>query len=133
MSVPNPVVRYLIACDEILVATNNPRKVSLVNVVSSIRSYSSLPFPVTHPLLCVYLQLTEGRGGGDIHIEIVQAVTGQPIIRTQARPVRFTADPLDVVGLAFRVKNCTFPAAGQYEVHCWYNNVMLAEQPLLLR
>jgi hypothetical protein len=41
-----PVVRYLITCDDIQFDPNNPRTATLANLLSAIRSQRQPPFPL---------------------------------------------------------------------------------------
>jgi hypothetical protein len=107
--------------------------VTLVNILHAIHSTKQPPFPVRHPELCVFAQLTECRGSGDVRIDIVQADGGSVVFRTQTRKVNFGNDPLEVLGLSFRIRNCPFPEAGLYWIQLWYNDHMIAQEPLLLR
>jgi hypothetical protein len=129
----HPVVRHLIACDDILHAPDNPRRVTLVNIISAIHSVNQPPFPIRHPEFCVFVQLVECRGTGDVRIEIVQADPGRVVFRTLTRRVDFGKDPLEVLGLSFRIRNCPFPEPGLYWIQFWYNDHMIAQEPLLLR
>ena len=66
-------------------------------------------------------------------IEIHHADSGQVLFRTQTRTIPFSSDSLDVVGVTFRVRNCLFQEPGLCWVQFWYNENMIAQQPLLLR
>jgi hypothetical protein len=83
--------------------------------------------------ICVFLQLTECRGPADGRIEIHHADSGKVVFRTRTRTIPFGNDPLEVVAVTFRVRNCLFPEPGLYAVQFWYNEQMFAQQPLLLR
>ncbi len=127
-----PVVRYLIVCEDVLLEpTNSGKGVTLVGLISAIRALSG--FPVRYSELCVFVQLTECRGTGRIRIEIVEADTDRVVFRTRIRSVTFGNDPLDIVGIPFRIRNCEFPAAGLYWVQFWYNEEPIDQQPILLR
>lgn len=128
-----PVVRYLILCEDILTDPRNRRRVSLVNLISAIRSTEQPPFPLNFPELCVFVQLTECRRRGWVRIEICRADTGALIRRTQDRPIPAGADPLEVLGVRFRIEACVFPEPALYWVQFWYNDRMIAQQPILLR
>jgi hypothetical protein len=133
MSGVRPVVRYLILCQEVVVDPTNPLQVTLVNLVSTIRSLSIPAFPVIRPQICAFIQMTECRGAGDLWVEIVHADSGSTVFRTQTRNVAFGNDPLEVLGLTFRIRNCPFPSAGLYWVQLWYDNGVLAQQALVVR
>jgi hypothetical protein len=129
----HPLVRYLIVCDDIRTGPDNPQRVSLVGLCSAIRSLADPPFPVCHEELCVFVQLTGCRGPGQGRIEIVHADSGRMDYRSPTWPLPLPSDPLEVVGLPFRLRNCVFREAGLYWVQFWYDEQCLAQQPLLLR
>ncbi len=133
MSQMHPTIRYLIACEDVQVDPNNPRRVTLVGLLSAIHSLESPPFPVLIRELCVFLQLTECRGSADGRIEILHADSGQVLFRTRTRTIPFGSDPLELYAASFRIRNCPFPEAGLYWIQFWYNEEMIAQQPLLLR
>jgi hypothetical protein len=127
-----PVVRHMIVCEDIPVDPANPRRVTLVNLLTTIRSPSQPPFPLRCPKLCAYLQLTACRGAAEVHLHIEQADTQTAILKTPSQRVSFGNDPLQVFNMSFRVRNCTFPSPGLYWVQLWYNNTLCAREPLKL-
>jgi len=48
-----PVVRYLIACEDIHTDPSSPRKATLTNLISAIRLLQQPPFPLLYRELCV--------------------------------------------------------------------------------
>jgi hypothetical protein len=133
MSQVHPTVRYLIVCEDVQTDPEHPRRVTLIGLISAIRAVEQPPFPLLYRELCVFLQLTECRGPAEGRIEIQHADSGQAVFRTQTRTIPFTNDPLEVVGAMFRLRNCLFEKPGLYWVQFWYNEQMIAQQPLLLR
>jgi hypothetical protein len=135
MSGPQPIVRYLIACEDIQTDASSPRKVTLVNLISAIHSLDQPPFPLLYREVCVFVQMTECRGEADVEIRIVHADSGQFAYPGPAVPWRaaLPTDPLETVGLPFRLRDIEFSEAGLYWVEFWYNGGLLAQQPLLLR
>lgn len=127
-----PIIRHMIVCEDIPVDPAHPQRVTLVNLLSSIRSTSQPPFPFCCPRLCVYVQLTECRGVAEVNLRIEQADTQTIIFRTPLRRVSFGNDPLQVFNMFFRLRNCTFPSAGLYWVQLWYNNTVIFQEPLKL-
>jgi hypothetical protein len=127
----HPTVRNLILCDEVVF--DDQRSVSLIRLVSTIRSLRDPPYPLCHPRLCAFIQLIECRGPGDVRAEIVQADGEGIIFQTATRRLQFPNDPLELVGLSFQFLDITFPEAGLYWVRFVYNEQPIAQQPLLLR
>lgn len=127
-----PSVRYLIVCEDVVVDPDKPRHISLVGLISNIRSLEEPPFPLVHHEFCVFVQMTECRGHGEARIEIQHADSGTVTFRTRTRTIPPAVDPLEVVGLCFRIRYCPFPLSGLYWVQFWYNDEAIAQQPLLL-
>ena len=128
-----PVVRYLILCENVERNPDHPRQVTLANLVSTIQLGLGYSFPVRHPEFCVFIQMTECRGKGRCHIEIVHADTEEVVFRGRDRPISFGHDPLELVGLSFRIRNCLFSSPGLYWVQFWYNENMIAQQSIVMR
>jgi hypothetical protein len=99
----------------------------------SIISIDDPPFPLMHRELCVFLALTAGRGVGEGKIVCISEDTGERIFETRTRSIPFGNDPLEVIGVPFRIRGCTFPQPGRYSIQFWYNGLMLEERPLMLR
>jgi len=129
----SPLVRSLILCEDILTDPDNPRRVSLLNLVQVIRSVGELAYPLVQPELCVFAQLVGGRGTGTVEVRIESAESGGMIFQTRPRSLTFPNDPLAVYGLRFRIRNCSFPTPGLYWVQLRYNDQLLGQQPLILR
>jgi hypothetical protein len=129
----HPTVRYLILCEDVQTDPDNPRRVTLVGLISAIRSLEQPPFPFLYREICDFLQLTECRRPADGRIEVHHADSGQVVFRTRTRTIPFVNDPLEVVGVTFRLRNCLLLEPGLYGVQFWYNEQMIAQQPLLLR
>ena len=128
-----PTVRYLIVCEDIQTDVDHPRRITLAGLMSAIRSMEDPPYPLIHPEFCVFVQLTECRGNAACRIEIQHADTGQLVVRTKARIMPLPSDPLEVYGMAFRIRNCLFLTSGLYWVQLWYNEQVIEQQPLVLR
>src|SRR5438876_6975109 len=121
MSQVHPTVRYLIVCEDVQTDPDNPRRVTVVGLISALRSLEEPPFPLLYREICVFLQMTECRGSAEGRVEIQNAESGEAVFRTRTRTIAFGSDPLEVVGFTFRVRNCLFPAPGLYWVQFWYN------------
>jgi hypothetical protein len=128
----SPTVRYLIVCEDVQANPEDPHRITLVSLISAIQALGPTPFPLLHRELCIFLQLTECRGPAEGRIELQHADSGEVVFRTLTRTMPLGNDPLEVVGVTFRIRNCLFPAPGLYWVQFWYNRI-LAQQPFLLR
>jgi hypothetical protein len=122
-----------IVCEDVQTDLDNPRRVTLAGLISAIRSLEEPPFPLLYRELCIFLQLTGCRGGAEGRVEVQHADSGQVVFRTGTRTIPFGNDPLEIVGVTFRIRDCLFPEPGLYWVRFWYNETMISQQPLLLR
>jgi hypothetical protein len=128
-----PIVRYMLLCDDWRLNGPNNRRVTIVGLIWNIYSVEEPPYPLVYREFCVFLALTEGRGQGEGHIVCVFENTGEKVFETGKRPIQFRADPLEVIGVPFRIRNCSFPQPGRYSVQFWYDGVMVEERPLRMR
>ncbi len=128
-----PVVRYLIVCQNVHRDPQDAARITLVTLLSSIRSHLDPPFPLTVPEFCVYLQVTGCRAPGSGCIEVVQADSEDVAFQSPNQPLAFGSDPLRIYHLTFRVRDCVFRQDGLYWVRFRYNEEVIAQQPLLLR
>jgi hypothetical protein len=133
MSAAPPVLRHLVICEDIRSDVALQRQVTLVNVISSVSSTATPPYPVRQPELCAFVQMTECRGTAHCQVRIVSAVAEELIFETQTHEIVFGNNPLEVVGLSFRIRNCLFQTRGHYWLQFWYNAVMLFQQPFEMR
>lgn len=84
------------------------RRVSILGLIWTIRSTDDPPFPLFYREFSVFLALTAGRGQGEGQITCVFEDTGVAVFETPTRPIAFPADPLQVLGVSFRVRDVTF-------------------------
>ena len=133
MSNVQPIVRHLIPCEDVLVDEANPRRLTLVGLISAIHSREEQPFPLRYRELCVFVQLTSCRGPAEGRVEIQHADSSEVVFRTQHRVIPIPTDPLNVFAVTFRIRNCLFQQPGLYWVQFWYKELMISQQPLVLR
>jgi hypothetical protein len=131
-SIP-PNVRHMLLCDDVRPDPENPGKLNVLGLVSSIRSTAEPPFPLRHPQLCLYLQVTEGRGKGNVRIVVREADSEVVVSATPPRELTFAGSPLSVAAMLFRVQDCVFPRPGLYWVQFCFGEQVLAQEPLLVR
>lgn len=129
----HPVVRYMILCEDWGHDPDNSKRIHIHGLLSNIKSIDDPPYPLLYEELCVFLALTETRGSGKAKIICILDETGQEIFSTKEHTCNFGEDPLEVVGVPFRIKDCTFPQAGLYSIQFWYENELIAGRPLRLR
>jgi len=128
-----PIVRYMILCDDWEADADHEQRFTIHGLMSGIRSVDDPPYPLLYEELRILLLLTEGYGAGDAQIICVHEETDIRMFGSPKHRVVFSADPVAIVSVAFRIKDCRFPQSGLYSVQFWYDGQMVAECPLRLR
>jgi len=132
----DPIVRYMLLCDDVRVDPDRPSCSNVACLMSNIAALDDPPYPLLREMLCVYLVLVECRGTGRVQIRVAFADSEpeQPVFGTPEHEVDFAGvDPLEAIGIPFRIRDCRFPRPGRYSVQFWYNGRKLEERPLRLR
>jgi hypothetical protein len=128
-----PVVRYMLLCDDWRLDPANHRRVTIIGLISNIKALDAPPFPLFYQEMCVFLALTDGHGAGEGKIVCVHETNGQKVFETLSRPIAFGPDPLEILGVPFRIRDISFPQAGLFSVQFWYEGELVEERPLRLR
>jgi hypothetical protein len=89
-------------------------------------------FPTKHPVLGVYLDLTNGRGQVMVKLQVVDCdEEREPVWQTEM-PFDFP-DPRMVAELDFMIGGLEFPEAGEYRVQAFANGEFLIERRLIVK
>ncbi len=128
-----PEVRHFLLCDDVRTDPNNYHRLDVIGLITSIRSHAEPPFPLVRPLLCALVLLTGGTGTGDLLLRVFHDPSKRVVFRSRPRQVRFAGDPEAVLGIVFRVRDCSFPAAGLYWVEAVFAGSVIARQKLFLK
>lgn len=130
---PLPIVRYMILCEDWSAESERPLRANIFGLLSSITSLDDAGYPFYYPEICVFLALTEVRGPAAMRIDCFSEDARRPVFGTPTRTWTFANDPLEIVGIVFRIRDCVFPQEGIYSFRFWYNDSMIQERPLRLR
>jgi len=128
-----PVVRYMLLCDDWELDPANNRRIIIHGLIANIHALDDPPFPLLYQEMCVFLALTDGHGKGEGKIVCEYEASGQKVFETRSRLITFTLDPLEILGVPFRIRDISFPQAGLYSVQFWYEGELVDERPLRLR
>lgn len=128
-----PVVRYMLLCEDWQIDPDHGRRVTIIGLISNIVAPDDQSFPLLHEEMCVFLALTEGYGQGEARIACVFEETGARVFETRPRPIQFGPDPLEVVGVPFRIRDCVFPRPGIYSIQFWYEGDLVEERSVRVR
>jgi hypothetical protein len=111
-----PVVRYMILCEDWMVDAATGRRVSIIGLISNLCPSEEPAYPLFYNELCVFLALTEEYGQREGKIVCTYEESGQKVFEICPRLIAFGSDPLEIVGVPFRIRSCSFPQAGLYSV-----------------
>src|SRR5262245_19317473 len=101
-----PVVRYLVACQEVIVAPGR-RTYTLREVVNVIQRLPGEAFPCVQERMALFALLTSGRGKHQFTVELTYQDQGQERTLVQPPPVQVDLgqDPIIVHGLPIPLSN----------------------------
>lgn len=122
-----PIVRYMLICDDVRPDADFPTCTHIDCLMSTIISGDEPAFPLLRETICVYLVLTDcqGQGTGQIRVAFADAEHEKPIFGSAPHPLDFTGrSPLELLGIAFRIKDCRFPQGGRY-----YGTILVQQFP----
>ena len=122
---PKPDAVALIICDQIITDRISGKQ-SLIGMFSQVHAPS---FPAAHPLLSVFVALTDGHGKTELVIRIVDADEARPPIVEGKGTVSFK-NPRSIAHLALQFHGLRFPQAGEYRVQLWCYGELLREARL---
>lgn len=105
-----PIVLSINICD-IIIRDEKTKKVSLIGLFGNINAYA---FPVQHPLMHVYIALTNGHGKYKINIQFVRVADNDIIVEMEGE-IDFP-DPLGVVEMNLEWRGIQFEKPGTYSV-----------------
>ena len=121
-----PVAIGLLVCEQIVIEEKT-RNVTLVNGFTHrmVEQFPSEPFPFV-----VYAILTDGMG--DIAVEArITRLDNLEVVYRRFGSFRFT-DPLKEIPCVVRIRDCSFPVSGYYDIVLLTNDEMVAQRRLLI-
>lgn len=103
-------------------------KTTLIGTFSAIGGHS---FPLVHPILSVYVALTDGQGRIPVKLELVDVDEVREPIFAQETEVE-SSDPRSVMELHFQATGLEFPAPGEYRLKLFANSEFIIERRVIV-
>lgn len=125
-AVPPPVPLSLIACERVI-TDGLTGQYSIIGIMAHLQCPG---FPVQVPLLCVYTELTNGRGLAQVVIRIVDANEERSPVAEATLQVQME-HPLAVGQFAVGLPGLIFPEPGEYRVQLLVGGELLIERRLV--
>jgi hypothetical protein len=117
----------MVVCDSIHIDPSTGKRY-LLGTFSIIHA---VEFPATHPVLCLYVSMTNGRGDTPIRIQLIDADEEREPIFVNEAEVPFD-DPRTVVEMGIVLQNITFEAPGEYRFQLFASDEFLMERRILV-
>ena len=125
MQAPYPLA--MVVCDAIWRDPSTGKRF-LLGAFSAIGAKS---FPAVHPLMALYVVVTDGHGKIPLRIRLVDAEEQlDPLAQSEAE-VTFE-DPRVVLEIDFHMQNITFPKAGEYRFQLYAGDELMMERRIVL-
>jgi hypothetical protein len=128
-----PVVRYFLLSEDIATNPIDPKKVTVIDLLTTMRSKEDPAYPVLIPVICCTAWLTDGRKPGEAQIVCVEDETAEKVFASRPHVVELSEDPLEVSVVAIRIGDCGFPNPGLFTFEFHWNGKKIAECPLRMR
>ncbi len=119
-----PIVLAIILCDTVI-REQGTNKLSLIGTFNGIFANN---FPCTHPSLCVYIAITEGRGRVQCKLRMI-GLDDNDMIFDLPGQIEF-GGPASVGELVFQLQQIRFPKPGVYSIEFWTGSELLASRKL---
>ncbi|HVU63491.1 MAG TPA: hypothetical protein VHC70_05920 [Phycisphaerales bacterium] len=101
------------------------------SVIGIIDHLHGARYPVMMSRMCVFAEMTNGRGTVPVVMRVIDADEARPPVFTASVNVTF-ADPLAISQVACGAVGATFPEPGEYRVQILSGAAVLAERRLLM-
>lgn len=124
ISPPYPLA--MVICDNIHVDPGTGKKF-LLGCFSVIHAAE---FPAMHPLMSLYVSITNGRGNIPVRVQLVDADEVRDPLWVVENDVEFP-DPRLVMEMAFYLGGITFPEPGEYRFQLFASNEFIMERRIL--
>ena len=128
-----PVVRYFLLAEDFAANPVSPKKVSVIDLLVSIRPEDDPAYPILVKQICCVVWLTDGRRSGQAQIVCVDDETSEPLFSSGQHTIQLSNDPLEYFVAGFRMLDCRFPRPGVYTFEFRWNKTKLAECPIRVR
>ena len=120
MAGTRPLIKAILICDHIITEAGTNKK-SLIGIFENI---TAARFPYVHPLLSVYVKLTDALGKYKVRIELVDLRHNKIIGKGEIPQVQFP-DKLSHYELAFNFAGLRINNSGKYEFRIYANDEFL--------
>jgi hypothetical protein len=122
----------MLPCDDYELVDSETSRINVYGLISTIRAhqFTGAGFKET---LCVLIVVSDARGQHRISLECQSIDTGKFVFRTVAREIQFGRDPLRLMSIGYRIRDCHFSEIGGYVVRFRVAETVISEAFLVVR
>lgn len=124
----NPTALAMIICDHVW---RDPCE-GKSTIIGTFTTLNADSFPFRHPVMAIYLALTNGHGDVPLKLRLVDAAELFPPVFELTTTMRFPS-PIDLVETGFELPGPVFPRPGEHRLQLFANDEPLIERRLLLK
>jgi ribonuclease PH len=100
-------------------------------ILGTFSSIAAAAFPCVHPVMAVFVALTDGRGKTPIKLRLIDVDEENDPLFEGDMDVEWT-DPRMIAEIAFVVQGAAFPAPGEYRFQLFAGSESLMERRILI-
>lgn len=123
-----PILLALQLCERVIV----DRLTGMGSVISILEVLNATSFPVRHPNMTIFCELTNGHGQEVLTAKLVDVQNDEAIVFEQNLPVLFE-DARQIVRCISSLRGLVFAHEGEYRVQLWADEHLLNERRIILR
>ena len=119
---PPPVLLAILVCDTVI----DDRRTNKKSLIGLFNQITASEVPVQHPVLHLFVSLTNGHGVAEGEVRVVKSDTEEAVTEMSG-PIEFP-DPMAVVELDFAIHDAVFPEEGEYRFQLSCNGSPIGER-----
>lgn len=116
---PSPLPLAMLICDSVI----EDKKTGKKSVIGMFNSISTPKIPCTHPLMNIFLVLTEGNGEYNISLRCVKLDSEEPIMNLEGR-IAFR-NPQQIIECNYEISGLKIPVFGGYRFDVYCNDSLM--------
>ncbi len=123
-----PILLSLQVCEKVIL-DHFTRQASVIGLIEVINAAA---FPVRHPFMTIFAELTNGHGEQEVRTAIVDVQDGDKAIYEQRGKIMFK-DVQQIGRYVNQLQGIVFPHTGEYRAQLWCGEMLMGERRFLLR
>ena len=124
---PPPSCKAILLCERAIVESET----QLISLIGILNHFGAAEFPAELPPITVYLQLVDGIGSYQIHVETLDLSSGAEVVRSPNTEIQFPERP-GSIDLIIPISSLSVEHPGGYDIVVFANEQELDRQQLTI-